>query len=73
MISCKHQFTVYSLKMSPTKGQEGRKEGRKEGEALVNRSGVLLSEAGREKEFMNSLSDEKLQNELFMEFGLKNP
>lgn len=51
--------------------KEGRKEGRKEGEALVNRLGILLFEAGREREFMNSLSDEKLQKELFMEFGLK--
>lgn len=50
---------------------EGREEGRKEGRSLVNRLGLLLTEAGRSSEFLESLSDQELQKKLFVEFGLE--
>lgn len=51
--------------------EEGRDEGIKEGEAKVNRLGVLLTEAGRGSDFLDSLSNRKLQKKLFVEFGLE--
>ena len=51
---------------------EGRVEGREEGEAKVNRLGLLLTEAGRSNEFLKSLSDRELQKKLFAEFGLED-
>ncbi|MDE6713916.1 MAG: hypothetical protein K2K20_09285 [Lachnospiraceae bacterium] len=51
--------------------EEGRDEGIKEGEAKVNRLGVLLTEAGRGGDFLESLSDRELQKKLFIEFGLE--
>lgn len=48
-----------------------REEGIKEGEAKVNRLGVLLNEAGRGSDFLDSLSDRELQKKLFIEFGLE--
>lgn len=51
--------------------EEGRDEGIKEGEAKVNRLGVLLNEAGRGSDFLDSLSDRELQKKLFIEFGLE--
>lgn len=48
-----------------------REEGREEGEAKVNRLGILLTQAGRSGEFLQSLSDQELQRKLFMEFGLE--
>lgn len=52
--------------------KEGRKEGREEGRSLVNRLGLLLTEAGRSDEFLKSLSDQELQKKLFVEFGLED-
>ena len=49
-----------------------RSEGREEGEAKVNRLGLLLTEAGRSNEFLKSLSDRELQKKLFAEFGLED-
>lgn len=50
---------------------EGREEGREEGEIRVNRLGILLTEAGRSNDFLESLSDRELQKKLFVEFGLE--
>lgn len=51
--------------------KEGIKEGMKEGEAKVNRLGILMTEAGRGSDFLDSLSDRELQKKLFIEFGLE--
>ena len=51
--------------------RERKKEGLKEGEVKVKRLGILLTEAGRENDFLNSLSDRELQKRLFIEFGLE--
>ncbi len=55
--------------------EEGRKEGvavgKREGEIKVNRLGLLLTEAGRSNDFLQSLSDRELQKKLFVEFGLE--
>ena len=48
-----------------------RSEGREEGEVKVNRLGLLLTEAGRNSEFLRSLSDRELQKKLFVEFGIE--
>ena len=50
---------------------EGWEEGQKEGRNLVNRLGLLLTEAGRSGEFLESLSDQALQKKLLAEFGLE--
>lgn len=50
---------------------EGREEGREEGKGIINRLGILLTEAGRSNEFLKSLSDRELQKKLFVEFGLE--
>ena len=52
--------------------EEGRQEGRQEGEIKINKLGILLTKAGRSEEFLNSLSDRKLQKKLFVEFGLED-
>lgn len=52
--------------------EEGRGEGQEEGRNLVNKLGLLLTEAGRSDEFLKSLSDQELQKKLFVEFGLEN-
>lgn len=51
---------------------EGWEEGREEGEAKINKLGIRLKEAGRSKEFMDSLSDRELQKRLLIEFGLED-
>ncbi len=51
--------------------EEGREEGIKEGEVKVNRLGILMTEAGRGSDFLDSLSDRELQKKLFVEFGLE--
>lgn len=51
---------------------EGREEGQEEGRNLVNKLGLLLTEAGRSDEFLKSLSDQGLQKKLLAEFGLEN-
>lgn len=51
--------------------KEGRAEGREEGRNLVNRLGLLLTEAGRSDEFLKSLSDQEFQKKLLAELGLK--
>ena len=51
--------------------EEGREEGQEEGRNLVNRLGLLLTEAGRSDEFLKSLSDQELQKKLLAELGLK--
>ena len=48
-----------------------RSEGREAGERKVNRLGVLMADAGRTADFLNSLSDRELQKRLFVEFGLE--
>lgn len=48
-----------------------REEGMKKGEIKVNRLGLLLTEAGRNNDFIKSLSDRELQKRLFIEFGLE--
>ena len=48
-----------------------RDEGREEGRNLVNKLGLLLTEAGRSDEFLESLSDQELQKKLLAELGLK--
>lgn len=58
-------------KYERTLRSEGREEGRKEGELKINKLGTLLMEAGRSDEFLNSLSDRKLQKRLLIEFGLE--
>ena len=45
--------------------------GKREGEIKVNRLGLLLTEAGRSNDFLQSLSDRELQKKLFVEFGLE--
>lgn len=50
---------------------EGREEGREEGRNLVNRLGLLLTEAGRSDEFLKSLSDQEFQKKLLAELGLE--
>lgn len=45
--------------------------GKVKGEAKVNKLGLLLEEAGRTNDFMRSLSDMKLQKQLFVEFGIE--
>lgn len=37
----------------------------------INRLGIMLIEAGRSNDFINSLSDRKLQEDLLVEFGLE--
>ena len=59
-------------KYERTLRSEGREEGREEGEEKVNRLGILLTEAGRENDFLRSLSDRKFQKRLFVEFGLED-
>lgn len=51
--------------------EEGKREGIKEGEVKVNRLGILMTEAGRGSDFLDSLSDRELQKKLFIEFGLE--
>lgn len=51
--------------------REGEAKGRIKGEARINKLGILLKEAGRTDDFLKSLSDEKLQQELIVEFGLQ--
>ena len=51
--------------------RERKKEGLKEGEVKVKRLGILLTEAGRENDFLNSLSDREFPKRLFIEFGLE--
>lgn len=51
---------------------EGRAEGKAEGAAKVNRLGTKMIKAGREKEFIKSLSDNELQRRLFIEFKIDN-
>ena len=41
------------------------------GEAKVNELGTRMAEAGRVNEFIESLSDKELQNQLFSEFGIE--
>lgn len=53
--------------------KEGLEEGREEGRNSINRLGLLLTEAGRSGEFLESLSNQKLQKKLFAEFGLEEP
>lgn len=52
--------------------ENGREEGRKEGELKINRLGTLLMKAGRSNEFLDSLSDREFQKRLLMEFGLED-
>ena len=40
--------------------EEGKREGIKEGEVKVNRLGILMTEAGRGSDFLDSLSDREL-------------
>lgn len=40
------------------------------GEARVNELGTRMLAAGREKEFIHSLSDRELQKKLFIEFEI---
>ena len=51
--------------------QVGREEGREEGREDINMLGDWLVRAGRSNEFHKSLTDRKLQKELFMEFELE--
>lgn len=51
--------------------EDGKAEGKAEGKANVNKLGIMLKEAGRVDDFLQSLSDEELQKKLFLEFGLK--
>ena len=44
---------------------------RSEGREEVNRLGLLMTEAGRSGEFLESLSDRELQKKLFAKFGLE--
>lgn len=37
----------------------------------INRLGIMMIEAGRSNDFINSLSDRKLQEDLLVEFGLE--
>lgn len=55
-------------KYERTLRSEGWENGRKEGEAKINKLGTLLMEAGRSDEFLKSLSDRELQKRLLMEF-----
>ena len=48
-----------------------REDGKKEGKEEVNKLGVMMKEAGRVDEFMDSLSDKEFQEKLLVEFGLK--
>lgn len=48
-----------------------REEGKREGIKEVNRLGLLMTEAGRGSDFLDSLSDRELQKKLFIEFGLE--
>lgn len=59
-------------KYERTLRSEGWEEGRQEGEIKINKLGILLTKAGRSEEFLNSLSDRKLQKKLFVEFGLED-
>lgn len=52
--------------------KEGIKEGIKEGELIINQLGVLLMKAGRSDEFLQSLSDRKLQKRLLIEYGMED-
>ena len=51
--------------------EDGKLEGRIEGEEKINKLGLLLTKAGRSNEFLQSLSDRELQKKLFFEFGLE--
>lgn len=51
--------------------EDGKKEGKEEGKEEVNKLGVMMKEAGRVDEFMDSLSDKEFQEKLLVEFGLK--
>lgn len=42
-----------------------------QGKEKVNQLGIKMSEAGRVNDFLKSLSDEKLQKRLFVEFGIE--
>ena len=49
----------------------GEARGKAMGEARVNELGTRMAEAGRVNEFIQSLSDKELQNQLFSEFGIE--
>ncbi len=49
----------------------GKARGKAIGEARVNELGTRMVEAGRVNEFIQSLSDKELQNQLFSEFGIE--
>lgn len=48
-----------------------KEEGKEEGEANVNRLGILMKAAGRLDDFLKSLSDKEYQKQLFVEFGIE--
>ena len=50
---------------------KGEARGKAMGEARVNELGTRMAEAGRVNEFIQSLSDKELQNQLFAEFGIE--
>jgi len=50
--------------------ERGRKEGRIEGEARVNRLIQLLIQAGRVEDLEKASKDEEYQKQLFSEFDL---
>ena len=49
----------------------GEARGKAMGEARVNELGTRMAKAGRVNEFIQSLSDKELQNQLFAEFGIE--
>lgn len=50
---------------------EGKAEGKEEGKANINKLGILLLKAGRQEDFLKSLSDEVFQRKLLIEFGIE--
>lgn len=51
--------------------ERGYEEGREKGRAMVRKLARLLSEAGREDEFIAALSDSRKVDELMEEFGIE--
>lgn len=63
---------VYAREDGKEEGiKEGEAKGKIKGEAKINNLGILLKEARRTDDFLKSLSDEKFQQELIVEFGLQ--
>lgn len=70
-VRLKNRAEVLGMLLEEFDAEKYERTIRGEGEIKVNKLGILLTEAGRSNEFLNSLSDRELQKKLFVEFGLE--